>query len=69
MTTEVAMPNTEGTPRQTFRLDRETWNRFGDAAEEAGRPRSELLVEFVRWYIREKGATMPRRPQPPVDNS
>ncbi len=62
------MPNTEGTPRQTFRLDRATWDRFGDVAEVAGRARSEVLVEFVRWYIREKGATAPRRPQP-VDNS
>lgn len=60
------MPNQPKTPIQRFRLDAELWQRFGDIA----RPnRSAVLVEFVRWYVRERGAAMPKRPEITADAS
>lgn len=53
------MPNQPKTPIQRFRLDPDLWQRFGELA----RPnRSAVLVEFVRWYVRDRGAKLPARP-------
>ena len=55
------MPNAPKTPVQRFRLDADRWDRFGEAAKP---DRSAVLREFVRWYIGEKGARLPKRPKP-----
>jgi hypothetical protein len=47
-----------GKPNITLRMDPELWEAFGTATPD----RSGTLREFVRWYIREPGAKMPRRP-------
>ncbi|MFG1776636.1 hypothetical protein ACGFIG_09425 [Micromonospora sp. NPDC049048] len=60
------MPNQPKTPIQRFRLDAELWKRFGEVARPT---RSAVLVEFVRWYLRERGAKMPVRPDVTVDAS
>lgn len=54
------MPNVEHTPRQTIRVDADLWRRFGELAQP---DRSTVLREYVRWYVGEKGATIPRRPK------
>lgn len=48
-----------GTKLQNFRVEPDLWARFGETADP---DRSALLREFIRWYIREPGAKMPRRP-------
>lgn len=59
----VTSKSGRGTARQTIRVDEELWTRFGAQAEAAGTDRSTLLREFMRWYAREQGARMPKRPE------
>lgn len=49
-----------GTNNVTLRLEEELWADFGDAAGD--RERSTVLRDFIRWYTRQPGAKMPRRP-------
>jgi hypothetical protein len=49
---------------RAFRLAEALWERFGEAARRAGSDRGSVLREFVRWYVGEAGAKMPRRPSP-----
>jgi len=51
-----------GTDNVTLRLDPDLWKRFGDLAED----RSAVMREFVRWYVRDRDAKMPRRPGAPA---
>lgn len=51
-----------GTARQTIRVDVDLWDRFGTVCEQAGSDRSDTLRAFMRWFAREEGAKMPRRP-------
>jgi len=51
-----------GTPKVTLRVTEDAWARFGEAAEQAGVPRAELLRQFIAWYSRDPGAKMPTRP-------
>lgn len=61
---------TEGTARQTVRIDNDLWARFGDATARAepATDRSTALRDFVRWYVRERGAKLPRRPERSSDS-
>ena len=55
----------------TVRMAHDLWERFGDVVDN----RSTVLREFVRWYVREPGARMPRRepmhrgPWEPIDRT
>jgi hypothetical protein len=49
-----------GADNITVRMGHDLWERFGEAAEP---DRSAVLRDFVRWYVREPGAKMPRRPE------
>jgi hypothetical protein len=51
-----------GTPTRPIRIEPELWERFGRAAAALETDRSAALREFIRWYVREPGARMPRRP-------
>lgn len=53
------------TPRQTIRMDVDLWEKLGEATAGLEGGRSEVLREFTRWYVHEKGARMPRRPPAP----
>jgi len=56
------VPNPEKfTPIRRFRLDEETWRRFGRTV--GARGRSAVLADFVRWYLRIPGAKLPKRPE------
>jgi hypothetical protein len=48
-----------GADNITVRMGGDLWKRFGEVAEP---DRSAILREFVRWFVRETGAKMPRRP-------
>ena len=55
---------TKGNPRQAFRFDPDLWTLFCATVDVAEPPidRSEVIRQFVRWYVREKGAKLPERP-------
>ncbi len=49
-----------GSTNRAFRMDDITiWERFGELAEP---DRSEVLRRFIRWYVRDEGARLPKRP-------
>lgn len=52
----------KGTARQTIRMDEALWERLGAVAERADTDRSTVLREFARWYVRDRGAKLPSRP-------
>lgn len=60
--TPVTGRSGRGTARQTIRVDEDTWEKFGTRAQAAGADRSAVLRDFIRWYNREPGARIPRRP-------
>ncbi len=47
------------TPTRPIRVDPALWEAFGAVADP---DRSAVLREFMRWYVREPGAKMPKRP-------
>lgn len=52
-----------GTARQTMRIPEDLWEQFEAARKRAGaKDRSEVVRDFIRWYVREAGAKMPKRP-------
>ncbi|HEY9408895.1 MAG TPA: hypothetical protein VIP77_04880 [Jiangellaceae bacterium] len=54
-----------------FRTTDELWERFGNAVEhspDAEADMSKVLRAFVRWYVGEPGAEIPRRPEPKDSN-
>lgn len=53
------MPNAAKTPMHTIRVDADLWREFGQVADP---DRTTVLREFIRWYMREPGVTVPRRP-------
>jgi len=53
------MPNAPKTPLTAFRIDPELWRAFGEVAEP---DRSAVLRDFIRWFSRQPGAKMPKRP-------
>ncbi|MFC6090705.1 hypothetical protein [Saccharothrix lopnurensis] len=58
------------TPHRQFRAEDDVWAKFGEAVKPLGTDRSAVLRDFVRWFVREPGAKMPRRPdssKPPVE--
>lgn len=53
------MSPTKGTPTRPIRIDPALWERFGEVAQP---DRSAAIRDFIRWYVREAGAKMPKRP-------
>ena len=54
------MPNQPKTPLKRMRVDDDLWSQFGELAAP---DRSAVLREFMRWYVREPGAKLPKRPE------
>lgn len=50
------------TPHRSVRMEEELWRPLETAARTAGYDRSGLIRQFVRWYLRVPGATLPKRP-------
>lgn len=61
--TRVTGKSGRGTARQTIRVDESLWERFAEATALVGLDRSSALREFVRWYVGDADAKMPRRPK------
>lgn len=49
--------------QQTIRMSQEKWDRLGEAADAAGSDRSTVLRQLADWYLRERGAILPERPE------
>lgn len=46
-----------------MRIPEDLWEQFEAARQRAGaKDRSEVVRDFIRWYVREAGAKMPKRP-------
>lgn len=56
------MPNVEKTPRQTVRIEGALWETFGRLVGD--RNRGSVIRQFIAWYVRTPGVTLPRRPPP-----
>lgn len=56
------MPNAPKTPVRSIRLSDERWEALDKAAGDAGTDRVKLIAALVAWYLREKGARLPQRP-------
>ncbi len=54
------MPPETHTRARPIRISDADWAKFEDRAGE--RNRAAVLVQFIRWYNREPGATLPKRP-------
>lgn len=55
---------TEGTERQGFRYPRDKWQKFGQTAQANGSNASQVLQDFINWYIGEPKSKAPKRPPP-----
>lgn len=50
------------TPHRPIRVEDDLWEEFGRIA--GARNRSAILRDFIAWYVRRRGATLPKRPAP-----
>lgn len=53
---------TQGNPKLTIRMDHETRARFIASAYNAGTTGSDLVNDFIQWWLGEPGAELPQRP-------
>lgn len=49
-------------PRRTVRFEDKLWDALRPAAMANGHDRAGLIAQFVRWYLRVPGASLPARP-------
>ena len=54
------MPNQPKTPLKRVRVDDDLWDRFGEMAKPN---RSATMRALMRWWLREPGAKLPKRPE------
>ncbi len=59
------MPNAPKTPLRAMRIPDDEWSALGDTVKGTPADRTGLVREFIRWYLRRPGVTMPKRPDPP----
>lgn len=57
----VARPKTGETPIQHIRISDEDWEAFNDATGGKG---AAVVRAFIAWYLRRRGAVLPKRPEP-----
>lgn len=57
------MPNAPKTPNHTVRIPDERWIAVDETAREAGTDRPTVVNDLLAWYVNEKGAKLPKRPQ------
>ncbi len=48
------------TPHRPIRVEDDLWEEFGRLV--GPRNRSAVIREFIRWFVRERGAKLPERP-------
>jgi antitoxin component of RelBE/YafQ-DinJ toxin-antitoxin module len=57
------MPNAPKTQHRSVRVDDELWSSADQATKADGTDRSSVINAFLRWYVREPGAKLPKRPE------
>lgn len=64
----VARPATGKTPVRNLRVVNDVWQPALEAAREQGRTLTDVITEFLRWYLRTPGVKLPERPprKPPA---
>lgn len=64
----VPRPATGKTPVRNLRVVNEVWHPALDAAREQGNTITDVITQFLRWYLRVPGAKLPERParKPPT---
>lgn len=50
------------TPLRTLQVDDSPWHDFDENTRRAGTTRPDALRAFIKWFNREPGAKLPRRP-------
>jgi hypothetical protein len=55
------------TKHRPIRVDAELWTAFGQLVGD--RNRSAVIREFIRWYVGERGAKLPRPPKADAEPS
>lgn len=54
------MPNQPKTPTRPIRVPDELWALAGQVAAAQGSDRTKAILAFLRWYVGETGAELPR---------
>jgi hypothetical protein len=55
------MPNVPKTPARQIRIG-DDWYDFDEGAKAEDTERAAVIRQFIRWYLRKPGATLPKRP-------
>jgi len=58
----VPRPATGKTPVRNLRVASEVWQPALEAAREQGNTITDVITQFLRWYLRVPGAKLPERP-------
>lgn len=60
------MPDQPKTKHRTIRIDDTLWDAYGELVDD----RTAVIRDFLRWYVREPGVKLPKRPDvSPVDKT
>lgn len=54
---------TPGNPKHSVRVADPTWAEFVRACDEVSEDPNAMLLMLIRWWGREPGVTLPRRPK------
>jgi metal-responsive CopG/Arc/MetJ family transcriptional regulator len=57
------MPDKPKTQHRSVRIDDDLWNKLDEVAKELGVDRATILRDLARWFVREPGAKLPKRPE------
>ena len=56
------VPNQPKTQHRSVRIDDPEWEEAETATKSMGTDRAKIINQFIRWYLRRPGATLPERP-------
>lgn len=59
----VPRPATGKTPVRNLRVAPDVWQPALSAAREQGSTITDVITQFLRWYLRTPGAKLPERPE------
>lgn len=56
------VPNQPKTQHRSVRVEDADWDDAEQATGRMGTDRAKIINQFIRWYLRRPGATLPVRP-------